>query len=262
MVPLWMLANALACGNAFVLKPSEKDPSAALRLAELASEAGLPDGVLNVVQGDAEAVDRLLTHPDVAAVSFVGSTPVARHVYETAHRRTASAPRPWAAPRTTWSSCPTPTSTPPPTPPCPPASARRGSGAWPSRWWSPSGRPPIRWSRRSRARIPDVVVGAGDDPASMMGPLITAAHRDRVRSYIAGAGDEGARVVVDGSTPPHAEGFFLGCSLHRRRQAGHARLRRRDLRARARRGPGGHAGRGHRPRQRRALRQRRRPVHR
>ena len=83
MVPLWMLANALACGNAFVLKPSEKDPSAALALAELVQQAGFPDGVFNVVQGDAEAVDALLAHPDVDAVSFVGSTVVARHIYET-----------------------------------------------------------------------------------------------------------------------------------------------------------------------------------
>ncbi len=82
MVPLWMMANAIACGNAFVLKPSEKDPSPSLVLAELAKEAGVPDGVLNVVHGDAVAVDALLEHPGVAAVSFVGSTPIARHVYE------------------------------------------------------------------------------------------------------------------------------------------------------------------------------------
>jgi malonate-semialdehyde dehydrogenase (acetylating) / methylmalonate-semialdehyde dehydrogenase len=86
MVPLWMLANAVACGNAFVLKPSEKDPSPSLLLAELGQRAGVPDGVFNVVQGDAEAVDALLTSPDVDAVSFVGSTPVARHVYETGTR--------------------------------------------------------------------------------------------------------------------------------------------------------------------------------
>src|SRR5262245_35074308 len=84
MVPLWMYPIALACGNTFVLKPSERDPSAALRLAELSSEAGLPDGVLNVLIGDKVAVDALLVHPDVAAVSFVGSTPVAEHVYRTA----------------------------------------------------------------------------------------------------------------------------------------------------------------------------------
>ena len=86
MVPLWMFPVAIACGNTFVLKPSEKVPSTALRMAELAKEAGLPDGVLNVVPGDREAVDALLAHPDVAAISFVGSTPVARHVYETATR--------------------------------------------------------------------------------------------------------------------------------------------------------------------------------
>ena len=83
MVPMWMFPIALACGNTFVLKPSEKDPSASLLLAELLAEAGLPDGVFNVVHGDKEAVDALLTHPDVAGVSFVGSTPIARYVYET-----------------------------------------------------------------------------------------------------------------------------------------------------------------------------------
>src|ERR687887_1408703 len=84
MVPMWMWAPALACGNTFVLKPSEKDPSASLYVAELLKEAGVPDGVFNVVHGDKVAVDALLTHPGVAAVSFVGSTPVAKYVYETA----------------------------------------------------------------------------------------------------------------------------------------------------------------------------------
>ena len=87
MVPLWMLASAVACGNAFVLKPSEKDPSASLLLSELVQQAGFPDGVVNVVQGDREAVDALLTHPDIAAVSFVGSTPVACSIYETGTRQ-------------------------------------------------------------------------------------------------------------------------------------------------------------------------------
>src|SRR5436309_10059131 len=86
MVPLWMLSNAIACGNTFILKPSEKDPSPSLLLAELIQRAGFPDGVFNVVQGDGEAVDALLTHPAIAAVSFVGSTAVARHVYETGTR--------------------------------------------------------------------------------------------------------------------------------------------------------------------------------
>ena len=116
MVPMWMWAPAIACGNTFVLKPSEKDPSASLLTAELLKEAGLPDGVFNVVQGDKVAVDAILEHPDIAAVSFVGSTPIARYVYETG-TKTASACRRSAAPRTTWSCFPTPTSTWPPTRP-------------------------------------------------------------------------------------------------------------------------------------------------
>ena len=86
MVPMWMFANAIACGNTFILKPSEKDPSASLYVAELLAEAGLPDGVFNVINGDRVAVDRILEHPDIASVSFVGSTPVARHIYETGTR--------------------------------------------------------------------------------------------------------------------------------------------------------------------------------
>ncbi len=102
MVPLWMFPIAIACGNTFVLKPSEKDPSCPMRLAQLLTEAGLPAGVFNVVNGDRVAVDTLLTHPDVAAVSFVGSTPVAEHVYTTASAR-GSACRRSAARKTTWS---------------------------------------------------------------------------------------------------------------------------------------------------------------
>src|SRR5207344_3058441 len=83
MVPMWMFGNAIACGNTFILKPSEKDPSPSLFMAELLKEAGLPDGVFNVVQGDKVAVDRILEHPDIAAVSFVGSTPIAKYIYET-----------------------------------------------------------------------------------------------------------------------------------------------------------------------------------
>src|SRR6185436_8045171 len=83
MVPMWMFGNAIACGNTFVLKPSEKDPSASIFIAELLAEAGVPDGVFNVVHGDKVAVDRILEHPDIAAVSFVGSTPIARYIYET-----------------------------------------------------------------------------------------------------------------------------------------------------------------------------------
>ena len=115
MVPLWMFPMALACGNTFILKPSEKVPSPSVRMAELLKEAGLPDGVLNVVHGDKEAVDAILHHPDIKAVSFVGSTPIAKYIYATAARATASACRRSAARRTTRSCCPTPTSSSPPT---------------------------------------------------------------------------------------------------------------------------------------------------
>jgi malonate-semialdehyde dehydrogenase (acetylating)/methylmalonate-semialdehyde dehydrogenase len=212
MVPLWMMANALACGNCFVLKPSEKDPSASLLLAELAQRAGFPDGVLNVVQGDREAVDALLAHPDVAAVSFVGSTPVARHVYETGTRNgkrvqalggaknhmvvLADADVEGAADAA--------------------VSAAYGSAG--ERCMAISvvvavGGVADRLVEAIATRIPGVVIGPGDDPASMMGPLITAEHRDRVQSYVEGAADEGARVVVDGSRMLRSPGFFVGCTL-------------------------------------------------
>ena len=130
MVPMWFFPIAIAAGNTVVLKPSEKDPSAAIWMAELWKEAGLPDGVFNVLQGDKEAVDALLDHPDVKAISFVGSTPDRAATSTSGRAATASASRPSAAPRTTWSCCPTPTSTWPPTRRSAPASARPASGAW------------------------------------------------------------------------------------------------------------------------------------
>ena len=107
MVPMWMFVRcgfpvAIACGNTFVLKPSERDPSPSLLIAEWLAEAGLPEGVFNVVQGDKEAVDALLTHPDVKAVSFVGSTPIAKYIYETATKNGKRECRPWVVRRTTW----------------------------------------------------------------------------------------------------------------------------------------------------------------
>ena len=114
MVPMWMYPVAIACGNTFILKPSERDPSAPMLAWDLFTEAGFPEGVLNVVHGDKDAVDAILDHPDIKAVSFVGSTPIAEYVYR-AEPPPASACRRWAAPRTTWSSCPTPTWTRPPT---------------------------------------------------------------------------------------------------------------------------------------------------
>ena len=153
MVPMWMHPIAIACGNTFVLKPSERDPSASMLIAELWAQAGLPDGVFNVVNGDKVAVDTLLDHPGIAAVSFVGSTPIARYVHS---RATAAGKRPRrsAAPRTTPLSCRMPTSTLPPTTWWRPPSGQPEKGAWPSRplwpwvgpgtlWWTCSGtRPP------------------------------------------------------------------------------------------------------------------------
>ena len=215
MVPMWMFPVAIACGNTFVLKPSERDPSASLILvAELWAEAGLPDGVFNVVHGDKVAVDALLEHPDVAAVSFVGSTPIARYIHETRHRATASACRPSAAPRTTRSSCPTPTSTSPPTTWSPP---RFGSAG-----------------ERCMAISAAVAVGGvGDalvEQVNAQGPRDQGRPRPRRRQRdgpgrhrarpatascgLIGTGEEqGAQLAVDGrglTVPGHEDGFFVG----------------------------------------------------
>jgi malonate-semialdehyde dehydrogenase (acetylating) / methylmalonate-semialdehyde dehydrogenase len=216
MVPLWMLANAIACGNAFILKPSEKDPSPSLLLAELAKEAGVPDGVLNVVHGDAVAVDSLLAHPGIAAVSFVGSTPTARHVYETgAHHGKRVQALGGAKNHMVV---------------LPDADVDAAADAAVSAGFGSAGERCMAISvvvavgavadpliDAIAARVPDVVVGPGTDPDSQMGPLVTAEHRDRVRGYVDGAAAEGARIVVDGRelTPPPtaADGFFLGCTL-------------------------------------------------
>ena len=209
MVPLWMLANAIACGNAFVLKPSEKDPSPSVRIAELLAEAGLPDGVCNVVHGDRIAVDRLLASPDVAAVSFVGSTPVARHVYETG---TAAGKRVQALGGAKNHMVVLPD-----------ADIAMAADAAVSAAYGSAGERCMAVSvvvavgdvadplvEAIAGRLPALRVGPGDDPESEMGPLITREHRDRVASYL----DGGGTVVVDGRD--HAvpgDGFFLGASL-------------------------------------------------
>ncbi len=212
MVPLWMMANAIACGNCFVLKPSEKDPSASLILADIVRRAGFPDGVVNVVQGDREAVEALLAHPDVAAISFVGSTPVARHIYETGTRHGKRVQALGGAKNHMVV--------------LPDADLDAAADAAISAAYGSAGERCMAISvvvavgsvadplvDAIARRIPDVVVGAGDDDASMMGPLITAEHRDRVQSYVERAADEGAKVVVDGSATLPGRGFFVGCSL-------------------------------------------------
>ena len=201
MVPLWMLSNAIACGNAFVLKPSERDPSPSLLIAELAREAGLPDGVLNVVHGDAAAVDALLAHSDVAAISFVGSTPIARHVYEEGARHGKRVQALGGAKNHMIV--------------LPDADVGAAADAAISAGYGSAGERCMAISvvvavggvadplvDAITARIPSVVIGPGDDPESQMGPLVTSQHRDRVRSYIDGAEAEGARLVVDGREEP------------------------------------------------------------
>ena len=145
MVPLWMLSTAIACGNSFILKPSERVPSASVFLAELAKEAGVPDGVLNLVHGDKVAVDLLLSHPGVKAVSFVGSTPVAKYIYETATRNGKRVQALGGA-KNHMLVLPTPTSPWLRMPQFPRATARQASAAWPSPLWSPSATLPIRSS--------------------------------------------------------------------------------------------------------------------
>jgi malonate-semialdehyde dehydrogenase (acetylating)/methylmalonate-semialdehyde dehydrogenase len=213
MVPLWMLATAIACGNTFVLKPSEKDPSASMRLAELLTEAGVPDGVFNVVHGDAVAVDGLLTHPGVDAVSFVGSTPIARHVYTTGTNNGKRVQALGGAKNHMIV--------------LPDADVDVAADAAVSAAYGSAGERCMAISvlvavgdvadplvEAIAARVPKLRIGPASDPDAEMGPLITRAHCDRVASYLEAASADGASVVVDGRE--HAfdgDGFFLGVSL-------------------------------------------------
>jgi malonate-semialdehyde dehydrogenase (acetylating)/methylmalonate-semialdehyde dehydrogenase len=213
MVPLWMCANAIAAGNAFVLKPSEKDPSAAVFLARLWQEAGLPDGVFTVLHGDREAVDALLAHPDVAAISFVGSTPIARHVYETG---TARGKRVQALGGAKNHMVVLPDAD---IDVAADAAVSAGYGAAGERCMAVSvvvavGDAGDRLVDAIAERLPALVVGDGADDGTDMGPLISAEHRDRVAGYVEAGRRAGAKVVVDGreATLPD-KGFFLGTTL-------------------------------------------------
>lgn len=213
MVPMWMFANAIACGNTFVLKPSEKDPSVTLFMAELLKQAGLPDGVFNVVQGDKVAVDRILEHPDISAVSFVGSTPIAKYIYSTG---TANGKRVQALGGAKNHMVVLPDAD---INMAADAAVSAGYGSAGERCMAISvvvtvGDAHDRLVEAVRERLPQVKVGPGTDPANDMGPLITAEHRDKVASYLEGAPGEGATVLVDGRTADLPEkGFFLGVSL-------------------------------------------------
>jgi malonate-semialdehyde dehydrogenase (acetylating) / methylmalonate-semialdehyde dehydrogenase len=215
MVPLWMFPLAIACGNTFVLKPSEKDPSASLLLAEFMAEAGFPNGVFNVVHGDKVAVDRILAHPDIAAVSFVGSTPVARHVYETA-AQTGKRVQALGGAKNHMVVLPDADMT-----EAAEAAVSAGYGSAGERCMAASvlvavggcGDALVEGIRR---RVDRLAVGPGTDPESEMGPLITEEHRDRVASYLEIGQDEGAKVVIDGRQHEfggEAGGYWLGPCL-------------------------------------------------
>lgn len=215
MVPMWMFPIAIACGNSFVLKPSERDPSPSLLIAQLLRRAGLPDGVFNVVQGDREAVDALLAHPQVAAVSFVGSTAIARSVYETASRHGKRVQALGGAKNHMVV--------------MPDADLDQAADALVGAAYGAAGERCMAVSvavavggvadalvARIAARAPAIRVGPGTDPSAEMGPLVSAGHRERVLRYIDAGVTEGAKLVVDGrdvGAPDGGEGFFLGATL-------------------------------------------------
>ena len=213
MVPVWMFPNAIACGNTFVLKPSERDPSAPLFIAELFQEAGFPPGVLNVVHGDKISVDALLEHPDVKAVSFVGSTPIAKYVYETGTARGKRVQALGGAKNHMVV--------------LPDADIDLAADSAVSAAYGSAGERCMAVSvavavgdagdalvDAIKVRMEKLSVGPGTEPSAEMGPLITAEHRDRVASYVGAGADAGATVVVDGREAQFdGDGFFLGVSL-------------------------------------------------
>jgi malonate-semialdehyde dehydrogenase (acetylating) / methylmalonate-semialdehyde dehydrogenase len=216
MVPMWMFPVAIACGNAFVLKPSEKDPSASILLAQLWAEAGLPDGVFNVVHGDKVAVDALLNHPDIAAASFVGSTPIARYVYETGTKAGKRVQALGGAKNHMVV--------------LPDADLDLAADAAVSAGFGSAGERCMAISAlvavdpvgdeliaKIKDRVAKLTVGPGSDGRSEMGPLVTRAHRDKVASYLESGVQQGAALAVDGREHPvtggSADGFWLGPSL-------------------------------------------------
>ena len=216
MVPMWMFPVALACGNTFILKPSERDPSTAVRLAQLLKEAGLPDGVFNVVHGDKEAVDGLLHHPDIAAVSFVGSTPIAKYIYL---EGTSSGKRVQALGGAKNHMVVMPD-----------ADLEQVTQALLGAAFGSAGERCMaisiavavgdevadRLVQSLAPKIKALRIGASDNPATEMGPLVTRTHLEKVKDYIATGVGEGATLVVDGretDIPGKGNGFFLGGSL-------------------------------------------------
>lgn len=215
MVPMWMFPVALACGNCFVLKPSERDPSAGVRIAELLQEAGLPDGVFSVVHGDKEAVDGIVDHPGIAAVSFVGSTPIAEYVYG---RATAAGKRVQALGGAKNHMIVMPD-----------ADMDQAADALVGAAYGSAGERCMAVSvavavgnataeeliAKLKPRIAALSVAPGMEKGAELGPLVTGAHLERVRGYVDLGRKEGAELVVDGreNTLPRGDGFFLGACL-------------------------------------------------
>jgi len=216
MVPMWMFPLAIACGNSFILKVSEKVPSTALRLAELLTKAGLPEGVMNVVNGDREAVDTLLTHPEVAGVSFVGSTPVARHIHRTASEQGKRVQALGSAKNHMVV--------------MPDADLDQATDALMGAAYGSAGERCMAISvavavgdaladaliDRLVPRIARLRIGPGTDPAAEMGPLVSREHRDKVTAYVDQGEKEGAQLLVDGrglKIEGHEKGFFMGACL-------------------------------------------------
>jgi malonate-semialdehyde dehydrogenase (acetylating) / methylmalonate-semialdehyde dehydrogenase len=215
MVPMWMYPIAIATGNTFILKPSEKDPSVSQLVAEMLAEAGLPDGVFNVVHGDKEAVDALITHPDVAAVSFVGSTPIARYIYETG---TSHGKRVQALGGAKNHMIVLPDAD---IDLAADAAVNAGYGSAGERCMAISavvavGDAGDRLIEGVQGRIEKLVVGPGDRPGVEMGPLVTRQHLEKVRGYVDAGESDGAVLVADGRgivVDGHEEGYFLGPTL-------------------------------------------------
>ena len=215
MVPMWMYPMAIACGNTFILKPSEKDPSCALRLAELATEAGLPDGVLNVVNGDKEAVDAILAHPDIPAISFVGSTPIARYIYSTGAANGKRVQALGGAKNHMVV--------------MPDADLDQAADALMGAAYGSAGERCMAISvavavgdagdklmSLLKPKVEALKIGPGTDDAMDMGPLVNGDHLNKVKGYVDIGVDEGADLVVDGrdySLQGYEEGFFIGGCL-------------------------------------------------
>ena len=216
MVPLWMYPVAIACGNTFVLKPSERDPSAPMLVFDLFKQAGFPDGVLNVVHGDKEAVDAILDHPDIKAVSFVGSTPIAHYVYT---RGTAAGKRVQALGGAKNHMIVLPDAD---MDKAADALMGAGYGSAGERCMAISVAVPVGEETANRLvetlapKVRALKIGPATDPDAEMGPLVTEAHFKKVLGYIDEGVDEGAELVVDGrgfKLQGYEGGFFMGGSL-------------------------------------------------